>query len=62
MKKTKKQTTGAQIKKLQRVAVQTQITDSDISFMTDTDEEINTGEIEEEDWIEDMKRSTAYSS
>ena len=33
--------------------------DSDISFTTDTDEEIDTGEIEEEDWIEYMKRSTA---
>ena len=33
--------------------------DSDISFMKDTDEEIDTGEIEEEDWIEYMKRSTA---
>ena len=33
--------------------------DNDISFMKDTDEEIDTGEIEEEDWIEYMKRSTA---
>ena len=32
--------------------------DSDISFMNDTDEEIDTAEIEEEDWIEYMKRST----
>ena len=32
--------------------------DSDISFMNDTDEEIDTTEIEEEDWIEYMKRST----
>ena len=27
--------------------------------MKDTDEEIHTSEIEEEDWIEDRKRSTA---
>ena len=27
--------------------------------MNDTDEEIDTGEIDEEDWIEDMERSTA---
>ena len=32
--------------------------DSDISFMNDTDEEIDTAVIEEEDWIEYMKRST----
>ena len=32
--------------------------DSDISFMNDTDEEIETAEIEEEDWIDHMKRST----
>ena len=32
--------------------------DSDISFMNDTDEEIDTAEIEEEDWIEYIKRST----
>ena len=32
--------------------------DSDISFRNDTDDEINTTEIEEEDWIEYMKRST----
>ena len=32
--------------------------DSDISFMNDTDEETNTSEIEEEDWIDYMKRST----
>ena len=32
--------------------------DSDASFMNDTDEEIDTAEIEE-DWIEYMKRSTA---
>ena len=31
---------------------------SDISFMNDTDEESDTAEIEEEDWIEHMKRST----
>ena len=33
--------------------------DSDASFINDTDEEIDTVEIEEEDWIEYMKRSTA---
>ena len=32
--------------------------DSDIFFMNDTDEEIDTAEIEEEDWIEYIKRST----
>ena len=32
--------------------------ESDISFMNDTDEEIDTKELEEEDWIEYMKRST----
>ena len=32
--------------------------DSDVSFMNDTDEEIGTAGIEEEDWIEDIKRST----
>ena len=32
--------------------------DSDISFMNDTDEEIDTAEIEEGDWIDYMKRST----
>ena len=43
------------------VAVQTQNHDQDsyISFMRDIDEEIDTGEIEEKDWIEHMKRSTA---
>ena len=33
--------------------------DSDIFFMSDTDEEIDAAEIEEEEWIEDLKRSTA---
>ena len=33
--------------------------DSDVSFMEGTNEEIDTAEIEEEDWIEYMKRSTA---
>ena len=32
--------------------------DSDISFMKDTDEEIDTAMIDEEDWVEYMKRST----
>ena len=32
--------------------------DSDISFMNNTDEEIDTADTEEEDWIEYMKRST----
>ena len=32
--------------------------DSDISFMKDTDEEIDTADIEEEEWIDYMKRST----
>ena len=33
--------------------------DSDVSFMKDIDEVIGTGEFEEEDWFEYMKRSTA---
>ena len=32
--------------------------DSDISFMNDTDEEIDTAEVEEEEWIEYILRST----
>ena len=32
--------------------------DGDISCKNDTDEEIDTAEIEQEDWIEYMKRST----
>ena len=32
--------------------------DSDVSFMKGTDEEIDTAEIDEEQWIEYMKRST----
>ena len=32
--------------------------DSDVSFENDTDEEIDTTEIEEENWIEYIKRST----
>ena len=32
--------------------------DSDVSFGNDTDEEIDATEIEEEDWIEHIKRST----
>ena len=32
--------------------------DSDISFMKDTDEEMDTGETDEENWIEYLKRST----
>ena len=35
--------------------------DSDISFMNDTEEEIDTSEIEEEAWIEYMTRSTAIA-
>ena len=61
MKKTKKQTTEAQVKKLQTVAFSNTHYDQDsaISFIKDTDEEIDTGDIEEEDWIECMNRSTA---
>ena len=32
--------------------------DSDISFMNNTDQEIDTEEIDREDWIEYVKRST----
>ena len=35
--------------------------DSDISFMKDSDQEIDTGEIEEEDWIEYLRRSTSIA-
>ena len=50
--KTKKQTTEAQMKKLQKVAVPTQIATktATISFMNDTEEEVDTSETEEEDW------------
>ena len=34
---------------------------SDISFMEDTDEEVDTAEIDEEDWIKHMKRSTSVA-
>ena len=33
--------------------------DSEVTFEEDSDEEMDTIEIEEEDWIEDIKRSTA---
>ena len=33
-------------------------TDSDVSFEDDADDEIDTTSVEEEDWIEYMKRST----
>ena len=36
--------------------------DSDISFKNDTDEEIDSAEIEEEEWIEYMERSTDEST
>ena len=32
--------------------------DSDVSFENDTEEQIDTAEIEEEDWIDDINRST----
>ena len=32
--------------------------DSDVAFENDTDEELDTTEIEEEDWIQYIKRST----
>ena len=32
--------------------------DSDVSFESDNDEEIDAAEIEEEDWVECIKRST----
>ena len=35
--------------------------DSDISVMENTDEEIDTGEMDEEGWKEYMKRSTAFA-
>ena len=53
MKKTKKQMTAARMKNTYCDQ------DSDISFVNDTVEEIDTAEIEEEKWIEYMKRSTA---
>ena len=50
----KKMTAEAQMKTLQRVGSSNTDDDQDIniSFMKDTNEEINTDEIEEEDWIE----------
>ena len=62
MKKTKKQTTEAQMKKTaEGISSNTDCDqDNDISFMNDTDDEIHADEIEE-DWIEDMKRSTAIA-
>ena len=36
--------------------------DSDVSFMKDTDEEIDAGEIEEDEWTDYMKRSTAIAA
>ena len=33
--------------------------DSDVSFAKDSDKEIDTAELEQEDWIEYIKRSTA---
>ena len=60
MEKMKKRTTEAQMMKQQSVAVQTQIATKTVtSLMKDTDEEIDTAEIEEEEWIEYTKRSTA---
>ena len=44
------------MKKPRKVAVSRQI-----AIMNDTEEEIDTSEIEEEDWIEHMKRSTAIA-
>ena len=35
--------------------------DSEVSFEDDADDEIDTTVIEEEDWIEDIKRSTEYA-
>ena len=35
--------------------------DSDVSFENDTEEEIDSTEIEEEDWIECIKRSTSFA-
>ena len=68
MTKTKKRTTEAQMKELQKVALQHTDCDqdSDTSFTNDTDEEIDTSEIEEEeeeeeDRIEHVKRSTAVA-
>ena len=47
--------------KVQRVAIQNTDCDqdSDVCFVKETDEEIDTAEIQEEEWIEYMKRSTA---
>ena len=53
MKKQKKKQDCHQISEGQTEA-RTQIA----TFMGDTDEDMGTAEIEEEDWIEDMKRST----
>ena len=63
MEKMRKQTTEAQMMKLLRVAVQNTDCDQDgdVSFMKDSDEETDTVEIEEEEWIQSMKGSTAIA-
>ena len=60
MKKTKKQTTEAQMKKTAEGSSSNTDCDQDrdISFMKVTDEDIDTADIEEEEWIEYMKGST----
>ena len=62
MKKQKTKQIAAKIPKerQKKATAQTQIATkmAKSSFMTDTDEVIDTAEIEEEDWIEHMKRST----
>ena len=61
MEKKTKKTWEALKMKLKTGAAQTHtVIRTDISFMNDTDEEIDTAVIEEEDWIEYMRRSTDW--
>ena len=62
MEKMKKQTAEAQMMKLLRVAVQTQSATKTVTslFMKDSDEEVDTFEIEKKQCIEYMKRTQRW--
>ena len=61
--KRKRKPQKAQMMKLLRVSSTNTDCDqdSDVSFMKDSDEEIDAVEIEEEEWIEYVKRGTAIA-
>ena len=63
MKKKKKQTTEAPMKKLPREAVQTQIATKTATFPSwkTPMKRLTQAKFDEEDWIEYMKRSTAFA-